>query len=248
MPRFGLIGKSLGHSYSARYILGKYGRVIPDLTYENVEIPDDRFLEQFINNTDLEGFNVTIPYKKSIIPFLSNLTQEAKRVGAVNCVKRTKNGWLGHNTDVIGFTRSILPYYRPEWKRAIVLGTGGASQAVRASLESFRMVSLLITRHATKKQSSAIIAYDELTRETIQNSHLIVNTTPVGMFPHTEEMPPFLVEHILPSHFVADIIYNPPETLFLKKCREKGAQTWNGLSMLYFQADASVEFWMRESL
>ncbi|MCX8079941.1 MAG: shikimate dehydrogenase [Bacteroidia bacterium] len=245
--KFGLIGKTLKHSYSKSYILSKYASVFPGLEYETVEIPDDGRLEYFIHNTDLDGFNVTIPYKEKIIPFLSGLTDEAKSVGAVNCVRRTEAGWLGHNTDVYGFMKSIKPFYQPEWKKALILGTGGAAKAVHVALRTLDIWTAYVSRNKNKQiPDGLILTYDELTPNVLEGIQLLVNATPVGMYPNMGEMPPLPLEHIGKNHFVADLIYNPEETLLLKKCKEKGAQVLNGLSMLYFQADASVKFWTEE--
>lgn len=244
--KLGLIGKSLKHSYSKEYILKKFGHIIPNLTYELIEIPSEHLLEHFINTNDLYGFNVTIPYKEKIIPFLTRLTDEAKQAEAVNCVKIIRGGWIGHNTDIEGFLKSIKPYFNSNWKKALILGDGGAAKAVLAGLRKLNLSVALVTRkNRLNIRDATILSYSEITLEIMRYVDLIVNATPAGMYPHVMDMPPFPIHLISERHFVMDLIYNPAETLFLKKSAEQGAQTLNGLNMLYFQADASVEFWMQ---
>ncbi len=244
--KFGLIGKSLSHSFSKDYILKNYSQKIPNLQYELIEIPTESKLEQFINSNDLAGFNVTIPYKEKIIPFLSQLTEEAKQAGAVNCVKRTRNGWLGHNTDIEGFLKSIKPYFNSHWKKALILGDGGAAKAVLFGLKKIGISAAIVTRKNNfSYHNTPVLHYAQLTPEILQLADVIIHATPAGMFPNVTELPPFPMHLISERHFVMDLIYNPEQTLFLKKSAEQSAQILNGLNMLYFQADASVDFWLQ---
>lgn len=244
--KLGLIGKSLSHSFSKDYILNKYCQEIPNLYYDLIEIPSELQLEHFINNNDLDGFNVTIPYKEKIIPFLSQLTEEAKQAGAVNCVKRTRQGWIGHNTDIGGFLKSIKPYFNPHWKKALILGDGGAAKAVFHCLKKLGISAAFVSRKRSFTFHDApVFFYSQITPEIMHHVDIVINATPAGMFPNVSEMPPFPTPYISERHFVMDLIYNPQQTLFLKKSAEQGAQTLNGLNMLYFQADASVEFWLQ---
>jgi shikimate dehydrogenase len=244
--KFGLIGKSLSHSFSKDYILKYFSQKIPNLQYHLIEIPSELQLGHFINKIVLDGFNVTIPYKEKILPFLSQLTEEAKQAGAVNCVKRIRNGWLGHNTDVEGFLKSITPYFNPHWKKALILGDGGAAKAVLLGLKKLGLTAALVTRKNNFLfHNTPVISYTQLTPEILQMVDIIINATPAGMFPNVSELPPFPTQLISERHFVMDLIYNPQQTLFLKKSAEQGAQTLNGLNMLYFQADASVDFWLQ---
>lgn len=244
--KFGLIGRSLSHSFSKEYILKKYGQKIPNLHYDLIEIPNELQLEHFINTNDLDGFNVTIPYKEKIIPYLTRLTEEAELAEAVNCVKRVDDGWLGHNTDIEGFVKSIKPCFDTHWKKALILGDGGAAKAVMAGLRQLNLSVAIVTRkNHLGFRDVTTLSYSEITPEIMQYADLIINATPVGMYPDTTALPPFPVHLITERHFVMDLIYNPPMTAFLKKCAERGAQTLNGLNMLYFQADASVNFWMQ---
>jgi shikimate dehydrogenase len=244
--KFGLIGKSLSHSFSKDYILKNYCQKIPNLQYDLIEIPSELQLEHFINTNDLDGFNVTIPYKEKIMSFLSQFTEEAKQAGAVNCVKRTRNGWLGHNTDIEGFLKSIKPYFSPHWKKALILGDGGAAKAVLFGLKKLGLSAAFVSRKNNFYfHTTPVFLYSQIIPEILQYVDVIINTTPAGMFPHVSELPPFPTHLISERHFVMDLIYNPQQTLFLKKSAEQGAQTLNGLNMLYFQADASVDFWLK---
>lgn len=241
--KLGLIGKKLSHSFSANYILNKY-HSLPGLEYKNYEFGCIEEVKDFLKNTDVFGCNVTIPYKESILPYLDELTKEARAIGAVNCIVNVNGKWKGHNTDAEGFRKSLLPFYKNTWKKALVLGTGGSAKAVTYALKFFDIHAAWITRRKPFPDYPEVFLYNELNENIIQQTDLIINCTPAGMFPDVDSMPPFPVEFISEKHFVVDLIYNPEETLFLRKSREKKAQTLNGLNMLYFQADESMRFWM----
>lgn len=244
MRQFGLIGKSLNHSFSKTYFENKFfAEHISDCRYDLFPLSNISEIDSVVKtNTDLEGFNVTIPFKKSIIPYLHELDSQASEVGAVNTVKisRTKDHFFlkGFNTDVIGFESSlheILPF-----EGALILGTGGAAEAVGFVLKKLEIPCLFVSRN---KSGNNTIGYNDLTRAIIRKHPLIVNTTPLGMFPDTNNQPPIPYQYLSGSSYLYDLIYNPEETLFLKNGREKGAQIKNGLQMLHNQADKSWEIW-----
>lgn len=242
MREFGLVGYPLSHSFSPTYFKEKFEKEqITDATYKAFSTADlHAFLADVVQNENFVGFNVTIPYKQGIMPLLHSVSDEASYVGAVNTVKRLKNGDLvGYNTDVYGFRESIRPYLKQEHTRALVLGTGGAAQAVHYVLKELGLSSISVSR----RKGSGHITYEQLTEEFIQNYPVIVNTTPLGMYPNTNECPAIPYQAITNQHFCYDLIYNPEETLFLKKARKQGATTLNGLKMLYLQAEQSWKIW-----
>ena len=247
MDKYGLIGYPLGHSFSRDFFNEKFRNEGIDAEYVNFEIPDiSRFPEILTENPDLRGLNVTIPYKEKIISYMDTLSEEARQIGAVNVVrvsKRKGQTYLkGFNSDVIGFTRSIEPLLEPKHKKALILGTGGASKAIRYGLEQLGLEYRLVSR--TPREG--VWSYNQLTPETMQEYTVIVNCTPVGMYPHPDACPPLPYEAIGHDHLLYDLVYNPEETLFLRKGRGQGAITKNGLEMLLLQAYAGWEFWHSE--
>lgn len=240
MKRYGLIGHPLGHSFSKAYFTEKFEREGLDCEYENYDLPSLRIPK-------LCGFNVTIPYKESIIPYLDELDPIAAEVGAVNTVKVLDDGrMIGYNTDVIGLN-AIIPRALP-WadgkmplRGALVLGTGGASKAVQYILRKNNIPYKTVSRFKEKGD----LTYQDLTPEVIQSHLLIVNATPMGMAPNINEAPDIPYEAITSQHTLFDLIYNPEETIFLRHGREQGAQTINGLTMLHAQAEASWRIWRR---
>ena len=247
MDKYGLIGYPLGHSFSRDFFNEKFRNEGIDAEYVNFEIPDiSRFPEILTENPDLRGLNVTIPYKEKIISYMDALSEEARQIGAVNVVRvseRKGQTYLkGFNSDVIGFTRSIEPLLEPKHKKALILGTGGASKAIRYGLEQLGLEYRLVSR--TPREG--VWSYNQLTPETMQEYTVIVNCTPVGMYPHPDACPPLPYEAIGHDHLLYDLVYNPEETLFLKKGRGQGAITKNGLEMLLLQAYAGWEFWHSE--
>ena len=247
MDKYGLIGYPLGHSFSRDFFNEKFRNEGIDAEYVNFEIPDiSRFPEILTENPDLRGLNVTIPYKEKIISYMDTLSEEARQIGAVNVIrvsKRKGQTYLkGFNSDVIGFTRSIEPLLEPKHKKALILGTGGASKAIRYGLEQLGLEYRLVSR--TPREG--VWSYNQLTPETMQEYTVIVNCTPVGMYPHPDACPPLPYEAIGHDHLLYDLVYNPEETLFLRKGRGQGAITKNGLEMLLLQAYAGWEFWHSE--
>jgi len=245
MKKYGLIGCPLGHSFSKNYFNKKFKSEQIDAEYMNFEIHDIRELTDVLcANPLLCGLNVTLPYKTQIIPMLNELDDEARQIGAVNTVQfvRGRFGRMklkGYNTDIIGFKKSIEPYLNESHLKALVLGTGGASKAVCHGLGQLGVAPVYVSR--TGHESG--IRYDEITPEMMEQYTVIVNTTPVGMFPHTEECPDIPYDLLTPGHLLYDLLYNPSETLFMKRGRERGASVINGLEMLIFQAFASWSIW-----
>jgi shikimate dehydrogenase len=246
MRLFGLIGYPLSHSFSADFFKQKFTNdKINDAEYQLFPLNSISELPELIRNkTDLQGFNITIPYKVAILPGLNYISKVATEVGAVNCVKieRTDSGikLLGYNTDVHGFRKSLLPHLKPFHYNALILGTGGAAKAVGYSLLELGISYTMVSRNKTDK---TCLHYSQLTEEIIKDNLLIINTSPVGMYPETEMAPDISYQFLGSKHLLFDLIYNPEETLFLKKGRASGAATKNGLQMLELQAEKSWEIW-----
>lgn len=244
MDKYGLIGYPLGHSFSISYFNEKFKNEGIDAVYENYEIPTIEQLPEVLDtNPELRGLNVTIPYKEKVISYLDSLSPEASEIGAVNVIKIEHKGkktvLKGYNSDVIGFTRSIEPLLEPYHKKALILGTGGASKAIEFGLRSLKLETLKVSR--TGKDGA--ISYTDITPEMMKEYNVIVNCTPCGMFPHADECPD-LPYNAMDNHtLLYDLIYNPDETLFLTKGKKQGAIIKNGLEMLLLQAFASWEFW-----
>ena len=245
MKKFGIIGYPLGHSFSPGYFNEKFANEGIDAHYDKYELPVITDLQAIIDYTpDLCGFNVTIPYKEKVMSYLDNVSPEARAIGAVNVVKVTrKDGdapYLeGYNSDVIGFMRSIEPLLDKHHKKALVLGTGGASKAVNYGLHQFGIETVLVSR----SQKDKTIQYQQITPEMLAEYTVIVNCTPCGMAPHFNECPDIPYEALTKQHLLYDLVYNPDETLFLKKGKAQGALTKNGLEMLLLQAEAGWEIW-----
>ncbi len=248
MKTYGLIGYPLQHSFSSKFFNEKFEKESIDAEYLNFEIADIHELRRVIVfNPHLKGLNVTIPYKEEVIPYLDEISPVAKDIGAVNVIKIERSfgntyGYklIGHNTDYIGFKKSIAPLIQPEQhQNALVLGTGGASKAVCKALESLGIEWKYVSRSAKENQYT----YDMLTPEIIAENNIIVNTTPLGTFPKVDEHPQLPYSSLTPHHLLYDLVYNPSETSFLKKGKEMGAWTKNGLEMLQLQALAAWEIW-----
>lgn len=244
MDKYGLIGFPLGHSFSISYFNEKFANEGIDASYINFEIPSIKNLKEVLaSNLELKGLNVTIPYKEQVIPFLDAISDEAKAIGAVNVIRVTHKGkkiiLKGYNSDVIGFRDSIEPMLEPDHKKALILGTGGASKAINYGLQSIGLETLFVSR--TKKPNC--ITYEEVTPEVIKEYNVIVNCTPVGMFPHVNECPPLPYEAMDSHTLLYDLIYNPDITLFMYQGKQRGATVKNGLEMLLLQAFASWDFW-----
>lgn len=245
MEKYGLIGYPLGHSFSISYFNQRFQDEGIDAVYENFEIPSIEALDEVIGaNPELKGLNVTIPYKEKVIPYLDSITPEARAIGAVNVIKVTHEGrstkLKGFNSDVIGFTKSIEPMLEKKWhKKALILGTGGASKAINFGLRHLGLETVFVSRY----ERPDTIQYDKITPDVVKEYNVIVNCTPLGMYPKTEECPQLPYEAMDSHTILYDLIYNPDETLFMKRGAQYGAQTKNGLEMLLLQAFASWEFW-----
>ena len=240
MTTYGLIGYPLGHSFSRKFFTEKFEKEGIDAQYLNFEIPSiEEFPEIIKNHPELGGLNVTIPYKQQVMQYLDELSLEAKEIGAVNVVKVGEK-LKGYNSDVIGFVNSIKPLLKAHHKKALILGTGGASKAIRYGLaEKLGMETLFVSRSARE----GVITYEEVTPSLLKEYEVIVNCSPVGMFPHVDECPTLPYEAMNENHLLYDLVYNPLETLFMKKGAAQGATVKNGLEMLHLQAIASWEFW-----
>ena len=244
--KYGLIGFPLGHSFSKEYFNKKFMSESIDAEYINFEIKDVKELKYVLReNPELCGLNVTLPHKMDVIPLLDGITDNARNIGAVNVIKFTKGrfGRLlheGHNSDITGFKQSIEPMLNTTHKKGLILGTGGASKAIFHGLKQLGINSEYVSR---TREKDVLMTYDELTQSTMEEFTVIVNATPVGMFPNTESCPNIPYDHLTPNHILYDLIYNPDETLFMKKGREKGAEVKNGLEMLLLQAFISWEIW-----
>ena len=248
MDRYGLIGYPLGHSFSVSYFNQKFADENINAKYENFEIPSIDMLPEIIDShPDLRGLNVTIPYKEKVFDFLDSVSPEARAIGAVNVIKVIHEGnkiiLKGYNSDVIGFTQSIEPMLDKKWhKKALILGTGGASKAINYGLKSLGLETVFVSRY----ERPGTIQYDKITPEVVKEYNVIVNCTPVGMFPKTEECPKLPYEAMDHHTILYDLIYNPDQTLFMRRGAEYGADVKNGLEMLLLQAFASWEFWNDE--
>lgn len=246
MPAYGLIGRSLTHSFSQTYFSQKFHslNLNDDHHYELFELPTITVLPALLRQQpDLRGLNVTIPYKEQVWPFLSEVAPSAARVGAVNVIEFAADGRLvGHNTDYIGFRESLrgfLPRPVPQALRALVLGSGGASKAVEVALRELGISYWVVSRDAMGPG----LTYDELTPQLLGEHQLIINATPLGTYPNITECPPIRYEALTPRHYLYDLIYNPGETEFMKRGQAAGAATKNGFEMLCLQAEEAWKIW-----
>ena len=240
MRKFGLIGKSLSHSFSKSFFENYFSLNKIEASFDNYEFQNSEDLKAFLSRKDVLGCSVTIPYKEQIIPFLDDLTEEAKEVGAVNCIKLENNRWVGYNTDVFGFKQSIKPFLTNKHEKALVIGTGGAAKAVAYVLKEIGIEVLNISRIPQKRNE---FGFEDINEYMLKACKLIINTSPVGMFPNDHETIPFPFSFLTSEHLVVDLIYNPEETLFLKEAKANGAMILNGASMLKEQALKSWDIW-----
>jgi shikimate dehydrogenase len=247
MKRFGLIGYPLSHSFSAGYFTQKFEKEhIKDAVYENFSIESiDQFPGLLKHHQDFAGLNVTIPYKEKVIPYLDEVNEAAREVGAVNTIKFLNNNsgkpWLeGYNTDVYGFDISISPLLTSLHKKALILGTGGASKAIKYILKK-KGISFVSASIEELKENE--IRYEDIDKAMIESHLLIINATPLGTYPKVDTCPSIPYEYITAHHVLFDLVYNPEETLFLKKGMAQGAKTMNGLKMLHLQAEKAWEIW-----
>jgi shikimate dehydrogenase len=240
----GLIGKSLSHSFSKPYFEEKFLQLnLTQCAYSNFELENiSDFTKLLTENSLLNGLNITNPYKEAVIPFLNDLSDEAKEIQAVNCIKINAGKLVGYNTDYYGFSQSIKPFLEPKHNKALILGTGGASKAVAYALKKIGVEVYFVTSSQIKKSINTFF-YTELNNHIFNAFGLIVNTTPLGLYPNINEAPNIPYELITPNHLCYDLIYNPTETLFLKQAKQQGALIVNGLSMLKLQAEKAWEIW-----
>ncbi len=240
--KYGLIGFPLNNSFSVNYFIKKFSQNGSDHTYQNYPIANLDQLIAFLKNPEnLNGFNITKPYKEKVIPYLQSLSAEAQACGAVNCVVVSKNkDLIGHNTDVFGFKSSLLQFIGSNQNmRALVIGNGGASKAV-----CYVLKQLNIPFSVAARNGKGDYLLTEIDKEMLQSHKLIIQTTSIGMFPNTAEALPFSLEGVGKEHFCYDLIYLPEQTSFLMTAKKQGAKTLNGLNMLHLQADEAYNIWM----
>ena len=241
MRRFGLIGYPLGHSFSKKYFTEKFEREgISGNAYELYPLEHIGQLEELlVSNPDLAGLNVTIPYKEQVIAYLDCVSSVVEEIGACNCIRIENGQLMGHNTDVIGFSRSLLPKLKPHHKKALVLGTGGSAKAVAYTLKELGISFLQVSR----TPGEGMIGYEEIDQSMLETHTLLINTTPVGMYPDIMKAPVIPYEFIGGEHYLFDLVYNPERTRFLQEGELRGAAVENGSDMLVIQAEASWEIW-----
>ena len=244
MKQYGLIGHPLSHSFSKKYFSDKFKKeTISNCSYELFDIKNITLLPTILNeNQNLKGLNVTIPYKESVLPYLTEIDTIAAAIGAVNTIKISddKSAIKGYNTDYYGFKKSLKPFLDINHERALILGTGGASKTVKHVLNELNVDCLTVSR---KPKNDNEIAYHDINEFVMKHHQVIINTTPIGMYPSTGEFPQIDYDSLTDKHLLYDLIYNPEETEFLKKGKEKGCITLNGMEMLKLQAEKSWEIW-----
>jgi shikimate dehydrogenase len=249
MRTFGLIGFPLSHSFSQKYFSEKFRREnISDAEFKNFPLENIKDFPNLIeSNPSLCGLSVTIPHKQSVMKFLDEIDDVAKEAGAVNCIRVSpmsdvrRPTLIGFNTDIFGFEKSLLPLLKSHHTKALILGSGGGAKAVKYVLKKSGVEYVFVSR--SQKPAASSYSYNDLDNEIISSHTLIINTTPLGMFPDVDSFPAIPYEYLTEKHLLYDLVYNPQETLFLKKGKEKGAQVKNGLEMLQLQADKAWEIW-----
>jgi shikimate dehydrogenase len=242
MRKYGLIGYPLTHSFSQRFFTEKFGREgISDCVYSNFSMAGIDELSGVLADPELRGLNVTIPYKEKVIPFLHGQSPVVAETGACNCIRIEGRKLVGHNTDVVGFEQSLARKLGDHHRQALVLGTGGAAKAVEYVLRKLGISYRLVTRKP--RPDTGDLGYEQVDNAVIGGYTLIINTTPVGMYPRTEEAPPLPYEALTSRHYLFDLIYNPERTLFLQQGEERGAVVENGYDMLILQAEESWRIW-----
>ena len=241
MAKYGLIGKNIGYSFSKAFFTTKFSQENRTDTYLNFDIASIESLKDVIkSNETLKGLNITIPNKESVIPLLDRIDKEAKKIGAINTIKIHQDGSLvGYNTDHYGFAKALADFLPLKEKSALILGTGGASKAVSYVLDAMNYKYQLVSRTKTEMT----LSYDELNEDLISNHLLIINCTPLGTFPKTQEFPDIPYQYLSKDHLLFDLIYNPLETVFLRLGRAQGTQVTNGLKMLEYQAKKAWSIW-----
>lgn len=248
MKRYGLLGYPLTHSFSKRYFTEKFEKENINSSYENFEIDNiNRFPEIIKNTPNLAGMNVTIPYKEQVIPFLDDLNDDARNISAVNTIKflHTENGLKlkGYNTDTYGFENSLRPFLKPHHKKALILGTGGASKALKYVLKRLGIEYISASIEELKENE---IRYEDIDKQLMKERTLIINATPLGTYPKVDTFPKIPYEFLCPEHLLFDVVYNPEVSVFLSRGKEKGATIKNGYEMLLLQAQKSYQIWNEE--
>lgn len=241
MKLYGLIGKPLTHSFSKTFFTKKIAAEdIQNCRYENFELQAIEQLSVLLEgNKELCGLNVTIPYKEKVIPYLNFKNEIVAETGACNCIKIRNNQLFGYNTDVTGFKQALQPFLKPHYTKALILGTGGAAKAVAYSLQSMGIDYLFVSRRKVENG----LTYDALNEDTVVKHTLIINTTPLGMYPDVNTFPSIPYQFITAQHLLFDLTYNPGKTIFLQKGEKKGASIANGYTMLVLQAEESWKIW-----
>lgn len=239
--RFGLIGRDIGYSFSKGYFTEKFSKLqLRQHSYENFDLKVIDDLKTTLDqNKDIHGLNVTIPYKEAIIPFLNEIDPQAEKIGAVNTIKFTAEGLRGYNTDAYGFQNSLEPLLKKHHKKALILGTGGASKAIAYVFDEIGIDFSFVSRNPSKNQ----LSYTDLVPGLLEEYLIIINSTPLGTYPDVEKKPKIPYEHITSKHLLFDLIYNPEKTTFLKEGESRGATIFNGLAMLELQAEKAWEIW-----
>ena len=245
--KLGLIGYPLTHSFSQKYFTEKFRREhIKDWQYHNFELSKiTDFPELLRNEPNLVGLNVTIPYKEQVLPYVDILSDTVQEIGAANTLVITKEKKIkAYNTDVYGFEYSLRPLLKPQHKKALILGTGGASKAIAYTLEKLNISYLMVSRNP---KNTSQISYNQIDEILLNNYLVVINTTPVGTFPHIDEAPQIPYEFVTKKHLFYDLTYNPAQTLFLKQAADKDAVVSNGLKMLYLQAEKAWYIWQKNT-
>lgn len=239
--KYGLIGKKISYSFSENYFSKKFIKYnIQNCSYRNFDLENINELNRVLQDPNIKGLNITIPYKEQVVKYLDKIDNNAKLIGAINTIKvNNDNSITGYNTDYIGFIKSIEPYLNSNYKKALILGTGGASKAIAFGLKKLNIESKKVSREKIKGD----MVYEELNSKKINEYKIIINTTPLGTFPNTENYPNIPYKYITKDHICYDLIYNPDETIFLKKSKKNGAIIINGLKMLEIQAEESWKIW-----
>lgn len=239
--QFGLVGKGIGYSFSKTYFQKKFieNKIFTNYNYKNFDIENISEIEEIFEIKNLAGLNITIPYKEKVIPYLNELTATAQQIGAVNTVVFKNKKTVGHNTDIVGFENALKLFIGTSSKKALVLGSGGASKAVKFVLKKHKIDLITVSRNPKKNEMN----YDDINQKMINNYPLIINCTPLGTKPKIEEAPNIPYNYIGPENYLFDLIYNPIETKFMRIGLEKGAKVCNGYHMLIQQAEASWKLW-----
>ncbi|PZE17735.1 shikimate dehydrogenase [Putridiphycobacter roseus] len=240
MHQYGLIGEHLGYSFSKKYFKDKFQKLNLNATYDNYECTSIEAVRELLSKTDATGFNVTIPYKESIISLLDEVDAVAAEIGAVNTIKKIGDKWVGYNTDAFGFKQMIKPFFKNNHERAIIFGTGGASKAVQYVLEELGASVLFVSRNP---KGEFEYAYEEVNALMLNACHILVNATPVGTAPNVNDFHDIPYGFLTADHLCVDLVYYPEETLFLNKSKTAGANTINGITMLHQQAEKSWQIW-----